>query len=258
MASLPSRRRDAADCRTGGEPAHGHRGGGRGVRAVPSVAGPACRAGPGAHADPCPSRPGGFGGAPCPAGGGIVRPVTALAAGGVHASRRPMASWAHQGPRTRCRRRHAKRQEALEAGRAAVAQHPRTQRLAPHVLAAWQAWATDRGNALQRASSAVEGRNGLLSPLQQQQRGLPKPRAKVWPVLHHCDGDAPDGTTPAARFFRRTFPDLFETVLSQIEAWPQPRRGKRHVALCHCSRWVSRLKWVPGYTRARSPLSTPN
>jgi hypothetical protein len=44
---------------------------------------------------------------------------------------------------------------------------------------------------------------------------------------------APDGTTPAARFFRRTFPDLFETVLSHIEALTQPWKRKRQVALCH-------------------------
>ena len=151
----------------------------------------------------------------------------------VHEYLLPMAYWAHQVPRTRCRRRKAKIQEALEAVHAAFAQHPITQRLAPHVLAEWQAWATDRVKAFQRASSAVEGRNGFLSQLHHNQRGLPKQRYKVWTVLHNFDCYAPDGTTPASRFFRRTFPDLFETVLSQIEALPQPRRGKRQVALCH-------------------------
>jgi hypothetical protein len=145
----------------------------------------------------------------------------------------PMVYWANQVPRTRCRRRKAKIQEALEAVRAAFEQHPITQRLAPHVLAEWQAWATDRGKAFQRASSAVEGRNGMLSQLHHNQRGLPKRRYKVWTVLHNFDCHAADGTTPASRFFRRPFPDLFETVLSQIEALPQPRRGKRQVALCH-------------------------
>ena len=33
----------------------------------------------------------------------------------------------------------------------------------------------------------------------------------------------PDGTTPASRFFRRSFPDLFESVLSQIDELPLPR-----------------------------------
>jgi hypothetical protein len=51
--------------------------------------------------------------------------------------------------------------------------------------------------------------------------------------VNNFDGRASDGTTPAARFFRRTFPDLFETVLAQIEALPQPRRRKHQVALSH-------------------------
>jgi hypothetical protein len=78
--------------------------------------------------------------------------------------------------------------------------------------------------AFQRASSAVEGRNGYLAQMQHNQRGLPKQRYKVWTVLHNFDCRAADGTTPASRFFRRTFPDLFETVLSHIEALPRPRQ----------------------------------
>ena len=136
----------------------------------------------------------------------------------------PMVYWATQVPRTRCRRRRAKIQEALDPVCAAFAQHPSTQRLAPQVLAEWQAWATDRVKALQRASSAVEGRNGILSQLHHNQRGLPTRRAKVWTVLHNFDCRAADGTTPASRVFRQAFPDLFETVLSQVEDLPRPRQ----------------------------------
>ena len=151
----------------------------------------------------------------------------------VHACLLPMVYWANQVPRTRCRRRKAKLQEALETVRAVFEQHPITQRLAPHVLAEWQAWATDRVKAFQRASSAVEGRNGLLSQMHHNQRGLPKQRYKVWTVLHNFDCRAADGTTPASRFFRRTFPDLFETVLSHIEVLPRSRQRKDEEALCH-------------------------
>jgi hypothetical protein len=151
----------------------------------------------------------------------------------VHECLLPMAYWAHQVPRTRCRRRKAKRQEAWEAVRAAFEQHAITQQLAPQVLAAWHAWATDRVHGFQRASSAVEGRNGFLSQLHHNQRGLPKQRYKVWTVLYNFDCRAVDGTTPASRFFRRTFPDLFETVCSHIEVLPRPRQRKDEVALCH-------------------------
>jgi hypothetical protein len=147
----------------------------------------------------------------------------------VHECLLPMAYWDHQVARTRCRRRKAKMQAAWEAVRAAFTQHAITQRLAPQVLADWHAWATDRVKAFQRASSAVEGRNGYLSQMHHNHRGLPKRRYKVWTVLHNFDCRAADGTTPASRFFRRGFPDLFETVLAQIDDLPRPR--KRHQAM---------------------------
>jgi hypothetical protein len=130
-------------------------------------------------------------------------------------------------------RRKAKLQKARAEVRAAFDQHGMTQRLAPHVLAEWQAWATEQVTAFQRASSAVEGRNGALAQLHHNQRGLPKPRYTVWTILHNFDCHASDGTTPAARFFRRTFPDRFETVFARMDAFPQPRRRKHQGALSY-------------------------
>jgi hypothetical protein len=77
----------------------------------------------------------------------------------------------------------------------------------------------------------VEGRNGMLSQLHHNQRGAPKRRYKVWTVLHNFDCRAADGTTPASRFFRRAFPDLFESVLAQIEDLPRPRQRNPLMAL---------------------------
>src|SRR5207302_6497201 len=139
--------------------------------------------------------------------------------------------WQHQVSRTRCPRRKAKLLEALESVQDAFDTHLITQQLAPDVLEGWKAWAAEHAKAFQRASSAVEGRNGALAQLHHNQRGLPQQRYKVWTILHNFDCHAPDGTTPAARFFRRAFPDLFETVLSHIEALPQPRRRKCQIAL---------------------------
>jgi len=151
----------------------------------------------------------------------------------VHECLLPMVYWSEQVPRTRCRRRKAKMQEALDKVRAAFEGHAITQRLAPQVLAEWTAWATDRVKAFQRASSAVEGRNGYLSQMHHNHRGLPKQRYKVWTILHNFDCRASDGTTPAARFFRRPFPDLFETVLPHIEVLPRSRQRKHDVVLSH-------------------------
>jgi len=95
----------------------------------------------------------------------------------------PWVYWEHQVAHTRCVRRKAKLQQARAEVHAVFDQHGITQRLDPHVLAEWQAWATEQVTAFQRASSAVEGRNGALAQLHHNQRGLPKQRYKVWTVL---------------------------------------------------------------------------
>jgi hypothetical protein len=133
--------------------------------------------------------------------------------------------------RTRCPRRKAKLVQALAAVQDTFDRHPITRQLAPDVLEGWKAWAAEHAKAFQRASSAVEGRNGALAQLHHNQRGVPKQRYKVWTVLHNFDCRALDGTTPAARFFRRGFPDLFETVLSTIDDLPRPRKRNQAMAL---------------------------
>jgi hypothetical protein len=143
----------------------------------------------------------------------------------------PLMSWQHHVSRTRCPRRKAKLVQALEAVQDTFDKHPITQQLAPDVLEGWKAWAAEHAKAFQRASSAVEGRNGALAQLHHHQRGVPKQRYKVWTVLHTFDCRAPEGTTPAARFFRRGFPDLFETVLSTIDDLPRPRKRNQAMAL---------------------------
>ncbi len=151
----------------------------------------------------------------------------------VHECLLPLVYWEHHAAHTRCARRKAKMRQALEAVQATFQTHTITKQLAPQVLEDWQAWAVQRTKAFQRTSSAVEGRNGYLSQMHHNHRGLPRRRYKVWTILHNFDCRAADGTTPASRFFRRTFPDLFETVLSHIETLPQPRRRKHQVALSH-------------------------
>jgi hypothetical protein len=151
----------------------------------------------------------------------------------VHECLLPLVYGEHQATHTRCARRKAKIRQTLEAVQATFHTHPTTKQPAPQVLEEWKVWATQRTKVFQRTSSAVEGRHGYWSQMHQNHRGLPRRRYKVWTILHNFDCRAADGTTPAARFFRRTFPDLFETVLSHIEALPQPRRRRHQVALYH-------------------------
>jgi hypothetical protein len=141
----------------------------------------------------------------------------------------PLMYWQDHLSRTRCRPHKAQIAQALKTIQEAFERHPCTQRLAPEVLADWKAWAAEHARAFQRASSAVEGRNGYLSQMQHNHRGLPTRRYQVWTVLHNFDCRASDGTTPASRFFRRGFPDLFESVLLHIDDLPCPRQ--RHQTL---------------------------
>jgi hypothetical protein len=73
--------------------------------------------------------------------------------------------------------------------------------LEPELLEQWQDWAAQRVSAFQRTSSAVEGRNGVLSGLHHNHRGLPKQRFQVWRVLHNFDCRASDGTTQGYSVF---------------------------------------------------------
>ena len=142
----------------------------------------------------------------------------------------PLMDWQEQLHRTRCPGQKAQIALVLQAVEEAFERHPRTRQLTPEVLAGWQAWAAEHARAFQRASSAVEGRNGYLSQMQHNHRGLPTRRYQVWTVLHNFACRAADGTTPASRFFRRSFPDLFESVLSQIDVLPMPRQRRQALA----------------------------
>jgi len=146
---------------------------------------------------------------------------------------RPLMYWQEQLRRTRHPGQKTQIALVLQAVEEAFERHPCTRQLKPELLADWKAWAAEHAKAFQRASSAVEGRNGYLSQMQHNHRGLPTRRYRVWTVLHNFDGRAADGTTPASRFFRRPFPDLFESVLSQIDELPMPRQRRQALATSH-------------------------
>jgi hypothetical protein len=145
----------------------------------------------------------------------------------------PLMYWQEQLRRTRHPVQKAQITLVLQAVEEAFEWHPCTRQLRAELLAGWKAWAAEHAKAFQRASSAVEGRNGDLSQMQHNHRGLPARRYPVWTALHNFDCRAADGTTPASRFFRRSFPDLFESVLSQIDELPMPRQRRQALAASH-------------------------
>ena len=74
----------------------------------------------------------------------------------------PLQYWQEQLRRTRCREQKAQIALVLQAVEEAFERHPCTRKLTPEVLAGWKA-AAEHARAFQRASSAVEGRNGSLA-----------------------------------------------------------------------------------------------
>lgn len=145
----------------------------------------------------------------------------------------PLEYWQEQLRRTRHPGQKTQIALVLQTVEQAFARHPCTSTLTPELLAGWKAWAAEHAKAFQRASSAVEGRNGYLSQMQHNHRGLPTRRYQVWTALHNFDCQAADGTTSASRFFRRSFPDLFESVLSKIDELPMPRQRRQSIAASH-------------------------
>jgi hypothetical protein len=145
----------------------------------------------------------------------------------------PLMSWPEQRRRTRPPVHKAQMALVLQAVAEVCERPPCTRQLTPALLAGWKAWAAEHAKAFPRASAAVEGRHGSLSPMQHNHRGLPLRRYQGWTALQNFDCRAGDGTTPASRFFRRSFPDLFESVLSQIDELPMPRQRRQALVASH-------------------------
>ena len=79
----------------------------------------------------------------------------------------------------------------------------------------------------QRTSSAVEGRNGCLSQMHHNGRGISIKRLKALTVIHNFGLTRPDGTTASERLFERDFPDLFEWIVNQMGELPLARIGRK-------------------------------
>ncbi len=100
-------------------------------------------------------------------------------------------------------------------------EHPLTSKFEQNEeMVLWAKWMISN---FQRTSSAVEGRNGWLSQMHHNGRGLSPNRLKALTVLHNYYLKRADGTTAAERAFRQKFPDPLEWVVSRMGELPLPR-----------------------------------
>jgi len=138
----------------------------------------------------------------------------------------PALYWQQQATRTKTPTLKAAYQVAAQQAHATLLGHPITAALEEEPFKQWQAWALDMVTKFQRTSSAVEGRNGYLSQMHHNRRGLSSQRLRVMTTIHNFHLRRADGTTAAQRLFGQASPDLFEWLVHQMPNLPQARCRK--------------------------------
>lgn len=141
----------------------------------------------------------------------------------------PVVYWHHKMQQTKRRGAKEKYRQAWEQASQVIKEHPFSATLSEPEIAHWLAWATNMAQQFQRSSSAVEGRNGCLSQMYHNGRGLSEKRLKSLTVIHNYGLKRADGTTAATRLFGMEFPDLFSWLLDKMEALPLPRKSRERI-----------------------------
>lgn len=102
--------------------------------------------------------------------------------------------------------------------------HPLTKKLSIDEIQRWKIWAENMAEQFHRSSSAVEGRNGVLSQMYHNGRGFTEKRLQALTVVHNYFIKREDGTTAAMRLFGEEHPDLFTWLQDQMRELPLPRK----------------------------------
>jgi hypothetical protein len=138
----------------------------------------------------------------------------------------PALYWQQQAQRTKNADLKQAYQQAADLAQFTLSATPYHQNLSPQQLDQWLSWGHWMVTKFQRTSSAVEGRNGYLTQIHHNRRGLSPTRLKVQTTIHNFYLKRADGSTAAERLFGKSSPDLFESLLKQMPTLPQARRRK--------------------------------
>jgi len=141
----------------------------------------------------------------------------------------PVVYWHHKMRQVKNPKAKEKYRQAWEAASAAFKSHTLTAALPISEIQHWLLWAESLSRQFQRSSSAVEGRNGCLSQMYHNGRGLTKKRLQALTVIHNYGIKRDDGTTAARRLFDTEFPDLFAWLLEEMGALPLPRKSRQRM-----------------------------
>jgi hypothetical protein len=138
----------------------------------------------------------------------------------------PTVYWHQQLHKTQNPRQREKYRQAWQQAAQDLQTDVFTATLPESELQRWLEWAEWMARNFHRSSSAVEGRNGYLSQMYHNGRGLTEKRLRALTVIHNYGLKRADGTTAAMRLFGRDFPDLFSWLVDEMGALPLPRKGR--------------------------------
>ena len=141
----------------------------------------------------------------------------------------PVVYWHYKMQQTKNRQAKEKYREAWVLASDAFKAYPLSAELPASEIQRWLLWAQNMARQFQRSSSAVEGRNGCLSQMYCNGRGLTEKRLKALTVIHNYGIKREEGTTAAMRLFDTEFPDLFSWLLGEMGELPLPRNGHKRV-----------------------------
>lgn len=133
----------------------------------------------------------------------------------------PSVYWEYQVKRTKNPDLKASYQKAFEDAQLKLEQHSLTSLFI--IQKEWLSWAQWMVSNFQRTTSAVEGRNGWLSQMHHNGRGISLKRLKVLTIIHNYYLKRSDGTTAAERLFKKKFTDPFDWIVNNIGDLPRPR-----------------------------------
>lgn len=141
----------------------------------------------------------------------------------------PVLYWHHQMHKTQNRAHRIGYREAWQRAVRHYETDPFRLNLSTSQLEHWVQWGEWMVRQFHRSSSAVEGRNGRLSQMYHNGRGLTKERLAALSVVHNYGSKRADGTTAAQRLFGSPFPDVFEWLINQMGELPLPRKSREPI-----------------------------
>ena len=141
----------------------------------------------------------------------------------------PVVYWHHKMQQTKNPKAKQTYYKAWENASDTIKEHPFSASLSESEMQRWLTWAENMVRQFHRSSSAVEGRNGCLSQMYHNGRGLSPKRLKVLTVIHNYGIKRADGTTAATRLFDSEFPDLFSWLLDEMGELPLPRKSQKRL-----------------------------